>query len=87
MRVITKRSAVTMLGGTALAALLALGGCAPEGMQARAEARGTSQPLGSLANDNFGGRSQTPGYLYDRGGSNAGASLLPRGDGPFSGNV
>ena len=28
---------------------------------------------------NFGVRQSTPGYLYDRGGSNAGASLLPRG--------
>ena len=55
-------------------------------MQAQAEARGTSQPSDPwrMTVSAFGA---TPGYLYDRGGSNAGASLLPRGDGPFSGNV
>jgi hypothetical protein len=47
-------------------------------MQARAEARGTAQPLGSFENANFGARQRTPGYLYDRGGSGAGASLVPR---------
>ena len=78
----TSRAVTCALGGAALAALLALGACAPEvraERQARAEAQGRAQPLGSFGNANFGVQQSTPGYLYDRGGSNAGASLLPRG--------
>jgi len=78
MRAVTNRAAACVLGGMALAALLALGGCSP-GVQARAEARGTAQPLGAFtsdnfSNDNFGVRQPTPGYLYDRG--RRGASLM-----------
>jgi hypothetical protein len=83
MAVVTSRAMACALGGAALATLLALGACAPEvrsERQARAEAQGTAQPLGSFGNANFGVRQSSPGYLYDRGGSNAGASLLPRGD-------
>jgi hypothetical protein len=73
MRAITNRATACALGGGALAALLALGGCSPE-MQARADARGTTQPLGAFtsdnfSNDSFGVRQPTPGYLYDRGRS------------------
>jgi hypothetical protein len=71
MRAVANRAAACALGGVALAALLALGGCSPE-VQARAEARGTAQPIGAFTSDNFsnekfGARQQTPGYLYDRG--------------------
>lgn len=84
MRGVARRAAVHALGGVASAAMLVLIGCAPEvrsEMQARAEARGTAQPIESFQNANFGVRQQTPGYLYDRGGSNAGAVVLPEGDG------
>jgi hypothetical protein len=71
MRAVANRAAACALGGMALAALLALGGCSPE-MQARAEASGTARNLGAFtsnnfSNDNFGVRQPTPGYLYDRG--------------------
>ena len=82
MAVVTSRAVACALGRTALATLLALGACAPEvrsERQARAEAQGTAQPLGSFGNTNFGVRQSTPGYLYDAGGSGAGASLPPRG--------
>ena len=80
MAVVTKRAVACALGGAALVTLLALGACAPE-------AQGRAQPLGSFGNENFGVRQSSPGYLYDRGGSNAGASLLPRGDLLFAGNA
>jgi hypothetical protein len=71
MRAVANRVAGRALGGVALAALLALGGCSPE-MQARAEASGTARNLGAFtsnnyANEYFGVRQPTPGYLYDRG--------------------
>ncbi len=90
MAVVTSRAMACALGGAGLATLVALGACAAEvrsEWQARAEAQGTAQPLGSFGNTNFGVRQSTPGYLYDRGGSNAGASLLPRGDLLFGGDA
>ena len=90
MAVVTSRAMACALSGTALATLLTLSACAPEvrsERQARAEAQGRAQPLGSFGNANFGVRQSTPGYLYDRGGSNAGAFLLPRGDHLFGGNA
>ena len=60
------------LGLAALGLAASLGACAgpaAQRMEARAEARGTATPLGARTADwGFGARSQTPGYLYDRGG-------------------
>ena len=60
------------IGLAALGLAASLGACtgpAAQRMEARAEARGTATPLGARTADwGFGARSQSPGYLYDRGG-------------------
>jgi hypothetical protein len=56
----------------ALGAAVGLGACQgpnAQMIQARAEARGTATPLPRMEDWGFGMRSQTPGYVFDRGGS------------------
>jgi hypothetical protein len=61
-------AAVLAVAGLSLALAACQSGPVGSQMQARADARGTAQPIPRMEDWGFGMRSTTPGYLFDRSG-------------------